>query len=110
MQAQEIVIPESQRLSFRLMNQNDGELLFQLDQDREVMRFISGGQLTTRSEIESIFLPRMKSYTNPQKGWGLWAIYDKDSGEYIGWILVRPMDFFSDNPQWDNLELGWRIK
>jgi RimJ/RimL family protein N-acetyltransferase len=27
----------------------------------------------------------------------------------IGWILVRPMDFFSDNPIWHDIELGWRF-
>ena len=31
------------------------------------------------------------------------------SNEYIGWILVRPMNYFSDSPEFDNLELGWRF-
>ena len=29
---------------------------------------------------------------------------------YIGWVLVRPMGFFSESPEFDNIELGWRFK
>jgi len=92
------------------MTQNDGEMLYQLDQDIEVMRFINGGKRTTRDEITNVLLPRMKSYTTPERGWGIWAVFLKETNQYIGWILVRPMDFFSDKPQFDNLELGWRFE
>jgi RimJ/RimL family protein N-acetyltransferase len=33
-----------------------------------------------------------------------------ESKQFIGWILVRPMDFFGDVPQWEELEIGWRFK
>jgi RimJ/RimL family protein N-acetyltransferase len=55
-------------------------------------------------------LPRMASYTNQDKGWGLWKVTILESKAYIGWVLVRPMDFFTDEPQLDDLELGWRFK
>ncbi len=91
------------------MNDQDADLLYQLDQDIEVMRYINGGEMTSREDIQQVFLPRMASYTNAEKGWGLWKVTVSDSDEFIGWILVRPMDFFSEKPQWDNLELGWRF-
>jgi len=57
------IVP-SARLSYKLMTNEDGELLFQLDQDRDVMRFINGGKLTSMDEINDVFIPRMESYSN----------------------------------------------
>ncbi|MDH5434013.1 MAG: GNAT family N-acetyltransferase [Gammaproteobacteria bacterium] len=105
-------IPDSERLSYTLMSADDtsdAELLYQLDQDPEVMRHINNGKLTSREEIRDFYLPRLEKYTNTEKGWGLWKVCFKESGQFIGWVLVRPMKFFSDSPQWDNLELGWRF-
>jgi RimJ/RimL family protein N-acetyltransferase len=104
-----ITVNNSARLSFALMDENDSELLFQLDQDPEVMHFINGGEPTSREEISRVYIPRMQSYTNKEKGWGLWKVTIIESQQFIGWILVRPMDFFSEQPQIDNLELGWRF-
>ncbi|WP_366509048.1 hypothetical protein [uncultured Paraglaciecola sp.] len=57
------IVP-SARLSYKLMTNEDGELLFQLDQDPDVMRFINGGKLTSMDEINDVFIPRMESYSN----------------------------------------------
>ena len=103
-----IIIPSS-RLSYTLMTKADSELFFQLDQDPEVMRFLNGGKPSTMTEINEIFIPRMERYLNKQKGWGLWQVNISSSNEYIGWILVRPMHFFSEVPEFDNVELGWRF-
>ena len=103
-----IIIP-SARLSYTLMTQADGELFFQLDQDPEVMLFLNGGKPSTMAEINEIFIPRMERYLNEQKGWGLWQVNISSNNEYIGWILVRPMHFFSEAPEFDNIELGWRF-
>ncbi|MFC3194504.1 GNAT family N-acetyltransferase [Marinicella sediminis] len=103
-------LPNSARLTYELMGPQDAELLYELDQDKEVMRYINGGHMTSREDVEAIFLPRMAQYTNASKGWGLWKVTRQDNQVFIGWILVRPMGFFSDNPQWQNLELGWRFK
>ncbi|MDG1750362.1 MAG: GNAT family N-acetyltransferase [Thalassotalea sp.] len=102
-------IENSARLSYRLMDANDAELLFQLDQDPAVMKFISDGEVSSREKINNVFIPRMQAYRDADKGWGLWQINISETGEYIGWVLVRPMYFFSDNPEFDNLELGWRF-
>jgi RimJ/RimL family protein N-acetyltransferase len=102
-------INNSARLSYRLMTANDAELLYQLDQDPEVMRFISDGIPSSRETIENVLVPRMQAYLNLDKGWGLWQVNITETNEYIGWVLVRPMNFFSDSPEFDNLELGWRF-
>ncbi len=88
---------------------DDAELMFQLDQDVEVMRYINGGKITTRKEIQEVYIPRMQSYTNPQKGWGLWKVSLHKSDKFIGFILARPMNFFTDKPEYENLEIGWRF-
>lgn len=103
-------INDSERLSYALMGADDVDLLFELDQDVEVMRYINGGKITTMQEVHEVFLPRMAKYTNAEKGWGLWKVHITATGTFIGWVLVRPMDFFNQQPQWDNWELGWRFK
>lgn len=106
-------IPNSARLSYHFMSRNDADLLFELDQDSEVMRYINGGKKTCMDDILAVFIPRLESYADQHKGWGIWKVsltMDKQSDTYLGWILVRPMDFFTDTPQWDNLEIGWRFK
>ena len=60
--------------------------------------------------MRSSYLPRLNQYTNPSKGWGMWATSLLESNEFLGWILVRPMAFFTDSPETHNLELGWRFK
>jgi RimJ/RimL family protein N-acetyltransferase len=102
-------IHDSARLRYQLLSHDDADLLFQLDQDPQVMRHINGGKMTTMAEIQDIYIPRMESYRNEKQGWGLWKVTIKATEEFIGWVLVRPMDFFSDHPQPDNLELGWRF-
>ncbi|MCL1124832.1 GNAT family N-acetyltransferase [Shewanella surugensis] len=102
-------IANSTRLSYRLMDKTDAEFLYQLDQDPDVMHHINGGHKTRREDIEQIILPRMDRYKNSEKGWGQWKVTMIETQQDIGWIIVRPMGFFSDSPQWDNLELGWRF-
>lgn len=102
-------VKDSNRLRFQLMTAKDSELMYQLDQDPEVMHFINGGNLTSKKDIKEVYIPRMQSYTNAEQGWGIWKVVLKQDETFIGWILVRPMAFFSDSPEYDNLELGWRF-
>ncbi|SEL17875.1 Protein N-acetyltransferase, RimJ/RimL family [Colwellia chukchiensis] len=103
-------IENSARLQYKLIEDSDGEFLFQLDQDPAVMRYINGGKKTSRDDIYNIFIPRHNAYKNPAKGWGLWKVTMIENQQDIGWILVRPMDFFSAQPKWHDIELGWRFK
>jgi len=103
-------IKNSLRLQFELMTVRDSELLYKLDQDPQVMKYINNGKLTSKQDIEQIYMTRMESYTNRDKGWGIWKVSVKEKNEFIGWILIRPMDFFSDAPEFDNLEIGWRFR
>jgi RimJ/RimL family protein N-acetyltransferase len=74
------------------------------------MKYITKGVPSTLDDIENVMLPRMAKYLNPEKGWGLWEVCDISSKRYLGWVLVRPMHFFSEKPEFNNWELGWRFK
>lgn len=102
-------IKPSERLSYRLMTDCDADLLFILDQDPAVMEHINNGKPTSRAEIDEIFMPRMMAYRNPDKGWGLWQVNTLADDDFIGWILVRPMNYFSDERDDKDIELGWRF-
>ncbi|HAU05895.1 MAG TPA: N-acetyltransferase [Pseudoalteromonas shioyasakiensis] len=102
-------IARTARLSFRLMDENDAELLYELDNDPEVMKHLTRGKVSTMQGIKEVFIPRLNAYRNEQKGWGLWQVNIIESNEFIGWVLVRPMGFF-EQPDFSDLEIGWRFK
>lgn len=115
-------IPSTLRLRFQLMSDTDAELLYEVDQDERVMQFISGGKKSSWQDIQERMLPRMNAYRDPTLGYGIYAVYaqqeltlsdspfELSAGTYLGWILVRPMNFFTTGAEPDNLELGWRFK
>ena len=92
------------------MTKDDADLFFELDQDTEVMRYINGGKVSTMEDVINVLIPRLESYINTELGWGIWRVSLRGTDEFIGWILIRPMYFFSDQVELDNLELGWRFK
>ncbi|REL30494.1 GNAT family N-acetyltransferase [Thalassotalea euphylliae] len=122
-------ITPSERLFYRLLKADDAQLLADLDQDPEVMKYINGGRVNTLDDIEQVFMPRLQKFVNPSQGWGMWGVFtqgveaqqttdvtqaasqaEHDREHFIGWVLIRPMGFFTDKPNWDELEIGWRFK
>ncbi|TMP29599.1 N-acetyltransferase [Pseudoalteromonas rubra] len=105
-----MIIAPSTRLKYRLMTQQDAALLIELDSDPAVMRYITNGQPTTQAQIEQFYLPRLAKFTNPQQGWGLWHCSLIDDDAFLGWVLIRPMNFFEGDMDERDLEIGWRFK
>ena len=103
-------ISATTRLHFSLLSAQDAQLLFEVDQDAEVMRYLNGGTLTSMQTIVEVFVPRMLQYRNPALGYGIWQVQHSDDNAYLGWVLIRPMGFNSEAPSTDELELGWRFK
>ena len=91
------------------MYENDAELLYELDNDPEVMKHLTRGKVSSMQSIKEVFIPRLNAYRNEQKGWGLWQVNIIESNIFIGWVLVRPMGFF-EQPDFSDLEIGWRFK
>ena len=105
---------ETPRLVLRQLSEDDVDDLVALDSDPEVMRYINGGVATSREAIAERFLPYAMSYYERDKHLGFWAIVDKQSEEFIGWIFLRPEVDFELLQQLnlaepDAVELGYRI-
>jgi [ribosomal protein S5]-alanine N-acetyltransferase len=105
---------ETNRLILRNLTQDDVDDLVRLDSDSEVMRFINGGIATTREAIANEFLPYATGYYNKSKNLGFWAIIERQSQEFIGWIFLRPEVDFKLLQQLNlaepgAVELGYRL-
>lgn len=106
---------ETPRLILRYLTFDDLDNLVTLDRDPEVMRFINGGIATSPKAIAEEFLPYAMSYYDKSKNIGFWAIVEKQSKEFIGWIFLRPEADFKLLQQLnlvekDAVELGYRIR
>jgi [ribosomal protein S5]-alanine N-acetyltransferase len=107
------VFLETDRLILRNLTQDDVDDLVRLDSDPEVMRFINGGIATTREAMSSTsfaianeFLPYATGYYNQSENFGFWAIVERSSQEFIGWIFLRPEVDFKLLQQLNLAELG----
>ena len=103
-------IPATERLHFALLSEQDAPLLFEVDQDAEVMRYINGGKLTSMQTIVEVMLPRMAQYRDAERGYGIWQVRRSVDNVYLGWVLIRPMGFNTATPSSDDVEIGWRLK
>ena len=83
----------------------EADLLFQLDGDADVMKYITLGIPRTMDEVIEKSMPRiLKSYQG-KKDFGIFAAYLINSEKYIGWF-----QFERDKEFEDSIEIGWRLK
>ena len=81
------------------------DLLFQLDGDADVMKYITLGIPRTMDEVIEKSMPRiLKSYQD-KSDLGIFAAYLINSEKYIGWF-----QFEKDKEFEDSIEIGWRLK
>jgi RimJ/RimL family protein N-acetyltransferase len=93
------------RLSLRPITEDDAALLFELDSDPEVMRWLSGGPGTPLEKIESDILPRFLGYPALAPWGGAWMAFERHGGEFAGWFSLRPSEDTGQGP-----ELGYRLR
>ncbi len=84
------VFIETERLILRRFTADDEDLLFELDNDPDVMLYINGGAPVPREEIVNETLPAFLGYYDRFDGYGFWAVIEKDSGRFLGWFHFRP--------------------
>ena len=83
----------------------EADLLFQLDGDADVMKYITLGIPRTMDEVIEKSMPRiLKSYQD-KTDFGIFAAYLISSDKYIGWF-----QFEKDKEFEDSIEIGWRLK
>jgi RimJ/RimL family protein N-acetyltransferase len=88
------------RLILRDITEADAELLFELDADPEVMRYIPW-----RAPDVAWYRDRIRTVHLPQQAhpWhGVRTVLDRASDEFLGWVFIRPA-IESKGAQ----ELGW---
>ena len=95
----------TERLLLREFTSNDADLLFELDNDPDVMHFINGGAPVDRIEIVEEVLPAFLSYYEQGLGLGFWAAIERDSDRFLGWFHLRPRR--GGDPR--EPELGYRL-
>jgi RimJ/RimL family protein N-acetyltransferase len=100
------VFLETERLVLRRFSADDADHLVDLDADPDVMRFVTGGVPTSREEIENEVLPAFLGYYERYEGYGFWAVIEKVTGEFLGWIHFRPRPGAAPG----EVELGYRLR
>ena len=96
---------KTERIYFKIFSEDDTDLLFQLDGDPDVMKYITLGVPRTIEEVIEKSMPRiLKSYQEKSE-FGIFAAYLNNSDEFIGWF-----QFEKDKEFKDSIEIGWRLK
>jgi RimJ/RimL family protein N-acetyltransferase len=111
------VLLETDRLTLRRFADTaaDADLLFDLDSDPEVLRYVGPGHATAgeyRDKIRTQFLPSYAAH--PHRGF--FAAVGRPAGDFLGWFLLRPApDYrFAAEAGWDRatgaVEVGYRLR
>jgi RimJ/RimL family protein N-acetyltransferase len=104
---------ETPRLLLREFTEDDADLLFELDSDPAVMRFL-GPRLADREAYRDRIATVYRAYYASGRGVGVWAAAEKPYGVFLGWFCLRPgLDYrFAREVEFaaDDLELGYRLR
>src|SRR5271163_2661611 len=77
------------RLTLRDITEADAELLYDLDSDPEVMRYIGPRPAPDvagyRDRTRTVYVPQQAHAWH-----GVRFVLDRPSGEFLGWVFVRP--------------------
>lgn len=93
---------KTQRLILREWREEDFEAYAEMCGDREVMRYIGAGQVLSRDE--SWRSMAMIAGHWRLRGYGMWAVEERQSGEMIGRIgCWHPHG-------WPGFEIGWSLR
>ena len=95
------IIIESERLYLTEYTNDDVQLLFQLNSDPEVLKYI--GPPWTKIENAKKRIIEIIDYYSKNPGLGVWAAYEKNSNEYIGFFELAHLD------KTEEIEVGYRL-
>jgi RimJ/RimL family protein N-acetyltransferase len=104
----------TERLLLRDITEADAELLFDLDADPEVMRYLgprpAADVAAYRERTRAVYVPLQ---AHPWHG--VWVVLERASGEFLGWAFVRPAtgsrharELGWERP--DEVEVGYRYR
>lgn len=93
------------RMILRQFTMADVDLLYELDGDPEVRRFLDRKR-PSREFIQHTFLPDILRAYDEFPGFGVWAAIDKQSDDFLGWFSLRTQDPHARS----SAELGYRLR
>jgi len=100
------IILETPRLTLRQFTEDDADNLFDLNNDPEVMRYLTGGRPTPREQIRDQLLPFHLAVYDRFDRLGTWAAESAATGEFLGWFHLRA----GSGTDITNVELGYRLR
>src|SRR5689334_7564932 len=93
----------TERLIMRQWRESDREPFAALNADPEVMRYF----LSTMTRAECDAFVDLIAGLIDERGWGLWALEERSSGEFLGFTgLLAPSFDAHFTPA---VEVGWRL-
>lgn len=98
-----MIFAETERLILRSWEPEDLSLFADMNKDKSVMRYFPA--TLTEAETEA-FYNRIQDEFN-QKGWGLYAVELKSTGDFIGYVGLHEIGFDADFTP--GIEIGWRL-
>ena len=96
------VVFTSERLIFRKFTEQDSLLIYDLNSDPEVTKYVHEEPTTKEKALEILtnnILPQYQLYSH-----GRWAVHLKTTNEFIGWCGLKY------RPEIDKIDLGYRFK
>lgn len=97
-----MVTLNTDRLHLRMFRQDDFEIYAQMCADPDVMRYLGAGQTLSRQDAWRQMAMIIGHWQ--LRGYGLWAVEERASGELIGRIGV----FYPEG--WPDVEVGWMLR
>ena len=95
------ILLESERLYLKEFNINDVDSLFRLNSNADVMKYIRPPE--TNINIIIKLINKIIKYYDDNPGLGVWAGYEKQSDEFIGFFELAHLDTT------DEIEVGYRL-
>lgn len=94
---------ETKRLKLRQWKKSDYPFFAQMNSSPLVMQYYP----SILSELESNKLADKICSIMKQKGWGFWAVEEKSTGNFIGFVGLNQPGY--DLPVTPCVEIGWRL-
>lgn len=96
-----IPFPDTERLYFRKFDQSYLNLVYELNSDPKVMKYLLG--VRNRKEAQED-LQRYIGYYHKHPGYGFWPAFIKGQQEFVGWFLIKISEETGET------EIGYRLK
>jgi RimJ/RimL family protein N-acetyltransferase len=100
------IILKTPQMTIRQFTTDDVDNLFDLNNDPEVMRYLTGGKPAPREEIEDKIIPFHLGVYERFARLGTWAADSNATGEFLGWFHFRP----GPGANVTNIDLGYRLR